>query len=120
MIRFLVDHNFDEDFLRAAKRRGERDGVELQVELAREVDLERAEDPEILEWSAQNSRVVLTHDRNTLVAFAHERTRAGLRMAGVLVVDDHASESIVAEQIVLLSAATTAEDWESQVHYIPL
>jgi hypothetical protein len=120
VIRFLVDHNFDEDYLRAAKRRAEREGAKLHFDLARQVELDRARDDRVLEWAAEKGAVVLTHDRNTLIGHAHRRVRAGLRMAGVAVVDGHASEAVVASDIVLLAVATTQEEWEGQVIYLPL
>ena len=120
MIRFLVDHNFDEDYLRAAKRRAERENAKLHFDLARQVELDRAKDDRVLEWAAEKGAVVLTHDRNTLVGLAHRRTRSGLRMAGVIVVDGHAPESVVASDLLLLAVATTQEEWEGQVIYVPL
>ncbi|MBI4606197.1 MAG: DUF5615 family PIN-like protein [Planctomycetes bacterium] len=84
MIRLLADHCFDEDILRALQRRAGREGLTLDVVLARDVGLARAKDPEVLAWAALNGRVVLSHDRNTLVGFAHKRTRSGLAMSGLI------------------------------------
>jgi predicted nuclease of predicted toxin-antitoxin system len=94
--------------------------LKLEADLAREVGLARSKDDELLSWAAENGRVVLTHDRNTLVGRAHARTQAGLRMLGVVVVDDHASESLVAENLVLITFATHPHEWVGQVHYVPL
>ena len=120
MIRHLVDHCFDEDFLQAARRRAERERLTMHAELARDVGLARAKDDELLAWAAENERVVLTHDRNTLAGRAHARTRAGLRMPGVVVVDDQASESLVAEDLLIITFATRHDEWQGQVHYVPL
>ena len=37
----------------------------------------------MLEWAATEGRVLLTHDVNTLTAFAYERIAQGLTMPGV-------------------------------------
>lgn len=120
MIPFLVDHCFDEDILRAVQRKAARDGLSFDDVLAREVHLERAEDEKLLVWAAENSRVILTHDRNTLIGLAHERTRRGLPTSGVLIVDDFAPQAQVVDDILLCAHSTDSRDWEGQVHYVPL
>ncbi|HWQ14971.1 MAG TPA: DUF5615 family PIN-like protein [Roseiflexaceae bacterium] len=45
-----------------------------------------APDPTVLEWAASEDRVLLTHDRATLVGFAYERAGRGEPMSGVIAV----------------------------------
>ena len=43
------------------------------------------DDPDILAWAAQKSRVVLTHDVKTMIRFGSERIASGLSMAGLFI-----------------------------------
>ena len=86
VIPFLADHCFDEDILRAVIRRN----PSIDFVLARDEGLQEAEDPDILAWAAQEGRVVITLDRNTMIAFALERIRHRQPMAGLVVINQFA------------------------------
>ncbi len=116
MVNFLADHCFDEDIVRAVKRRN----AAIDIVLAREVGLAEAEDPEILAWAAKDGRVVLTHDRNTMIAFANRRTIDGEPMAGLVVVAQFAGLAAVIDDILILSECTEPAEWENRVEYLPL
>jgi predicted nuclease of predicted toxin-antitoxin system len=60
----------------------------LDVVRVQDCGLEGRADPEILAWAADNGRVLLTHDRHTMVNFAYDRVRAGQPMPGVFLVSD--------------------------------
>lgn len=51
-----------------------------------DVGLAAAIDPIVLEWAALEGRVVLSHDINTIPAFAIARVNSGLPMPGVFIV----------------------------------
>ena len=79
MLRLAVDENFNNDIVRGLlRRRPDLDFVRLQ-----DVGLSGAEDPSVLEWAAQERRVLLTHDVSTITRCAYDRVRAGTRMPGV-------------------------------------
>jgi hypothetical protein len=85
-----------------------------------EVGLRGADDPTILEWAANEGRVVLTHDAATMAYYAYERVRAGLPMPGVIEVADDLPLGQVIEDIFLLAEYSNKGEWESQVIYLPL
>ena len=74
----------------------------------------------ILEWAAQEGRIVLTHDRKTFVPFAYERVATGQPMPGVCVVKATAPIGTAIEYILLLLEIIPAEEWENQVRFVPL
>ncbi|WP_257236970.1 hypothetical protein [Nostoc sp. 'Peltigera malacea cyanobiont' DB3992] len=45
--------------------------------------MSKTDDRVILEWAAQQGRVLLTHDVETITRYAYERVQAGLAMPGV-------------------------------------
>jgi predicted nuclease of predicted toxin-antitoxin system len=44
------------------------------------------EDPKLLEWAAEENRLIITHDAETMTKFAYERVVANLPMPGVILV----------------------------------
>ena len=103
MIRYLADHNLNEDIVRAVARRK----PDLEFEFARDVGLAEATDPEILAWAAAAGHVVVTHDRRTMTAFAESRMKAGESMAGLVIVPDRAALAPTVDDLLLL-----AECWD--------
>jgi len=63
---------------------------------------------------------LLTHDANTLTAFAYERIAGGLRMPGVFEVSLKVPIGIAIDEIILLIECSTTSEWEGQVNYLPL
>ena len=78
------------------------------------------EDPAILEWAANEGRVVLTHDAATMAYFAYERVKAGLSMPGVIEVADDLPIRQVIEDILLMAETSERYEWEGRVIYLPL
>lgn len=65
MLRLLADENFNNDILRGLLRKVS------SVDIARLQDtpLFSAPDERVLEWAAQEHRILLTHDRRTIPFF---------------------------------------------------
>lgn len=82
--------------------------------------LQGADDTAVLDWSASEGRVLLTHDANTITAFAYQRVAQGLPMPGVFEVSLRVPLSIAIEEILLLAECGVAGEWEGQVNYLPL
>ena len=61
---------------------------DLDILRVQDVGLSGADDPDVLAWAAENSRIVLTHDRATMSDYAYERVAAGENMAGVFILND--------------------------------
>ncbi len=74
----------------------------------------------MLEWAAQENRVLLTHDVSTVTRFAYERVQAGKRMPGVFEMSRSVSISVAIEDILLLAECSLEGEWEGQVRYLPL
>jgi hypothetical protein len=116
MLRLVADENFNNDIVRGLlRRRPDLDLVRLQ-----DVGLSGANDPPILEWAAQENRVLLTHDVTTLTRYAYERVQTGQRMPGVIEVNRSVPLGVAIEDILLLAEASHENEWEGQVLYLPL
>ena len=116
MIRFLADVNFNRRIVRGLRRRK----PDLDIVLAQEVGLERADDPTVLDWAARNGRVVLTHDVSTMSQGAYERAGRGQSMPGVFEMSDDVAIGRAIEDILLLAECSVEGEWEGQVRHLPL
>ena len=75
MIGLAFDENFNNDVLRGLLRRNLRlNGVRIQ-----DAGLRTLDDETVLEWAAQQGRVLITHDVSTMTTHAYARVAAGGR-----------------------------------------
>ena len=116
MLRFLADENFNNQIVRGALRRNSN----IDIVRVQDVALSGADDPTVLEWAAQQGRVVLTHDVETMTNFAYERVQAGLSMPGVFEVSRRVPIGLAIEEILLLGECSLEGEWEGQVRFLPL
>ena len=116
MIRFLADENFNGLIVRGLLRR--QPG--LDVLTAVDAELGGADDPTLLQWAAEQNRLILTHDARTLAGFAYERVKAKLPMSGVVEVATHLPLGAVIEDLLLIAEASAQSEWEGQIIFLPL
>lgn len=114
MLRLLSDENFNGEILRGLVRAQ----PDLDLVRVQDVGVRGADDPRILAWSAENNRLLVTHDRATLPAFAYDRVRGGEPMPGVFVVDDRAAVGPTIDDILLFILCSEEREWEGQVLYL--
>ena len=114
--RFLADENFNNDLLRALRRRL----PDLDVVRAQDATIAGAEDPDLLDWAAGEGRILLTHDARTIPGFAYERVRAGLPLPGVVVVAADAGIGGALDDLLVVIGASSDEEWADQVQFVPL
>ncbi len=116
MIAFAADENFNNDILRGLVRRN----PELDIIRIQDAGLSGADDRAVLEWTAQQSRVLLTHDVTTITHYAYDRIKSGLGMPGVFEVGYALPISQVINDILLIAECSLDGEWEGQIHYLPL
>jgi hypothetical protein len=116
MLRLAADENLNNSIVRGLLRRQ----PELDIVRIQDVGLSGADDPTVLEWAAQEGRVLLTHDVSTITKYAYERVRAGQPMPGVFEVGRDVPIGRAIEDILLLAEYSFDNEWEGQVRYLPL
>jgi predicted nuclease of predicted toxin-antitoxin system len=116
MLLLVADENFNNGILRGLMRRD----PSLDIVRIQDIGFTHAPDPVVLEWAAQENRVLLTHDRNTITKFAYERVAAGKPMPGVIEVDRSVPMSVAIDDILLLAVLSDNGEWEGQIIYLPL
>ncbi len=116
MLRLIADEDFSNKVLKGLL---ERESI-LDIVRVQDVGLLGADDPSILEWAAQEGRIVLTHDKRTMIGFAYGRARANQPMPGVFVVKRSMEIKGLINDILMLVGASFPNEFEGQVWYIPL
>lgn len=114
MLRLLADHNIEQPILDGLRGR-----IAVDLVTARDVGLETTTDPELLNWAPRAGRVLLTHDHQTMPRFAYDRLRAGRPLPGVIVVQDRAALGRAVDDLHILVACGSTEDFQDQVQYLP-
>ena len=86
----------------------------------RELGLATRSDPEILDFSARQNWIVVSHDVNTMRHAARGRLEAGHPMSGLLLAHQALSVSAVIDSLLLIWSASDAEEWSGQVEFLPI
>lgn len=116
MIAFAADENLNNDIIRGLLRRK----PELDLVRIQDTEVAGASDPDVLEWAADEGRILLTHDVSTITEYAYERILAGKRMPGVFEISRQVSVGTAIQDILLLAECSLENEWEGQVRYLPL
>lgn len=114
--RFLADHDLNEHIVTGVLRR------EPAVEFirVRDVGYDERSDIEVLEYAASEGLIIVSHDVNTMPAAAYERLEKGDEVAGLLMVQQTSPVSKIIEDLLMVWAASEAEEWRGQVQFLPL
>ena len=116
MIGLAIDENLNNDVLRGLFRRNPN----LNIVRVQDAGLRTLDDETILEWAAQEQRVLITHDVATMTVFAYARIAAGLRMPGLFEVPRSVPVATAIEDLHIIAACSSPGEWEGQVRYLPL
>lgn len=80
-----------------------------------------SEDRALLALAAEQGRILLSHDRNTMTRHFYERLASGESSPGLFIISNKPNavgESI--EWLLLVWAASQSEEWRDQIVYLPL
>ncbi len=86
MTKFLADEDLNNRIVRGVRRRSET----IDIVRVHEVGLLGEPDPVVLEWAANEQRIVLTHDAATMIGFAYDRIRDQRIFPGLIVISQYA------------------------------
>jgi hypothetical protein len=114
-MRWAADENLNNNIRGLLRQKPDIDIVRVQ-----DVGLAGADDPAVLEWAAQDGRVLVTHDAATITRHAYERVRAGKPMPGVFEVSRDTPLGLIIQDMILLTECSIEQEWEGQVRYLPL
>lgn len=111
MLRLASDADVNGEIIRGLRRRlPEIDLLRVQDALP-----EGIPDPEILAWTAAESRVLITNDRNSMVGFAYQRVAEGEPVPGLIVTTNEQSIGSAIDDILLIAEYMPEEEMRDQV-----
>ena len=116
MIRFLADADFNHVIVKGCRRQEPT----LDFLSANEAKLEGVPDPEVLAFAAEQHRILVTHDRQTMPWHFGEFLMSGRSSPGVFLVSQYAPIADVIEDLVLIWAASDADEWKDRIVDIPV
>ena len=114
--KFLADQDLIDHIVTGVLR---RDPL-IEFVRARDVGLATAPDPDVLEYAANQSLIVVSHDANTMPAAAIDRLLAGKLLSGLFLVRQKQAVAPVIEDLVIIWAASEADEWEGVIRFLPL
>jgi len=114
MIQLLADEDFNGAIVRGVVRRN------VDIVRVQDVGLQSEPDLRILEWAAETGRVIVTHDRSTLIGSAYDLIRAGKPMSGVIASAQSVSIGGAIDDLELVAMCSNLEEWQARVSYLPL
>jgi hypothetical protein len=115
LIRFQADADIHHGIVVAVRRR------EPAIDFASAVDRELigVPDPDVLEIAAGQDRILITHDRRTMLYHFRNRLEDGKSSPGVFLVSQFAPLGSVIDALVMVWAASDSAEWHDQVRHLP-
>ncbi|HEX8197125.1 MAG TPA: DUF5615 family PIN-like protein [Pyrinomonadaceae bacterium] len=113
-VRYLADSNLNADIVNGVIRRA----PEIDFLTANEANLTGIEDPEVLAIAAQEKRILITHDRKTMPQYFGEFIQ-NQESAGIFIVSQNADVAVIIENLILIWAASEAEEYINSIRTLP-
>ena len=114
--RYLADNDLNDAIVVGARRREPA----TEFTRLRDLGLAACSDSEVLDFAAAENWIVVSHDVNTMRDAAYSRLKAGLVMHGLLLASQRTPVSSIIESLLLIWAASEAEEWVDQVEFLPI
>ena len=115
MIRFLADASLHDAIVTGCLRREPA----IDFISANEARLEGVPDPEVLAFATRQDRILVTSDLRTMPRHFGDFLGSNGQCAGVFLVKQRAPLADVIEALVLIWAASEADEWKNRIVEIP-
>lgn len=114
-VRYQADADLNHAIVTGVLRR--ESAVDFQSAFV--AGLEGVKDPEVLAIAAQQQRVLVSHDRKTMPSeFAG--FIANSQSAGVIIVSRRLPIEVIIEELLIIWAVSSAEEWIDRIAKLPL
>ena len=91
----------------------------MDFRTAEVAQLRGLDDRQVLALAARDERILVTHDSRTMPRHFADFVESE-RSAGVIVIPQHLPVSVAVDELLLIWAATSGEDWTNRICYLPL
>ena len=114
-VRFQADADLNQDIVTGVRRREPL----IDFQTADEAGLRGVDDAGVLAYAAREGRILVSHDRKTMpqhfAAFISTETSPGL-----LIISQKTDVRMAIEELIMIWAASEAEEWINTVLTVPL
>ena len=114
-IRFQADNDLKFGIVKAVRRREPT----VDFRSAREAGLDGVPDPVLLDRAAAEGRVLVSHDRRTMIDHFRDHLAAGKSSPGLLIVSQGSAISDVVEAVLYVRALSDPAELLDQAYYLP-
>lgn len=114
-VRYQADADLNQAIVTGVLRR--EPTVDFQTAFA--AGLEGVKDPDVLAIAAQQERILVSHDRKTMPSEFAE-FMINNQSSGVIIVSRKLPIEVVIEELLLIWAASSAEEWINRIAKLPL
>jgi len=114
-VRFLADEDLHVGIIDGLRSREPA----IDVLDAKTAGVRGEKDTVLLDLAARQDRILITHDRNTMTRFFMERGASGKSNPGIFMVPQKSRIGEIIDAILLVWAASQAEEWRNQIVYLP-
>ena len=114
-IRFQADNDLKFGIVKAVRRREPT----VDFRSAREAGLDGVPDPVLLDRAAAEGRVLVSHDRRTMIDHFRDHLAAGKSSPGLLIVSQGSAIGDVVEAVLYVWALSDPAELLDQAYYLP-
>lgn len=114
-IRFQADADLNQIILSAVVRRVP--AIDFRTAVA--AGLAGLKDPDVLDLTARDGRVLVTHDQTTMPAHFSQFVRSS-DSPGLIVVPQHIATHVAVDDLILIWTATQPAEWINRIMYLPI
>jgi len=114
-VRFQADSDLNEDIVTGVVRREPT----IDFQTANEANLRSLSDPHVLALAARENRILVTHNRRTIPRH-FEDFIVSQKSPGVAMIAQKVSVTVAIEELLLIWAASDAEEWINLIVDLPL
>jgi hypothetical protein len=114
-VRFQADADLNEDIVAGVVRREPT----IDFQTADEANLRGLPDPQVLALAAQENRILVTHDRRTMPRHFADFI-VNQKSSGVAIIAQKVDVRVAIEELLLIWAASDAEEWINLIVDLPL
>jgi hypothetical protein len=117
MLRLASDADVDGRIIRGLRRFQ----PDLDLKRAQDALPEGTPDPDVLAWAGAEQRVLITHDRSTMVGHARKRSAAREPLPGVVVTTDAQTVGEAIEDILIIAHCMAENEIKDEIIiFLPL
>lgn len=113
--RFQADADFNHKIVVGLRRREPA----IDILSAHDGGVIDVDDPDVLTIAAELGRILLSHDRKTMPGY-FTRLRETRSSPGLIIVSQNLDIGNAIEDLILIWAATEAEEWAERIGFVPI